>query len=178
MSQWVPPYLGTWDKLIAMLLNNPFLGSGQDRDGLPSTHAPAPWRHGPAPLPLLAAEPDPLPWRSESIVKATASYLISLLATRHVASGIPDERVKEEVIRGVDHTIALIDDEICPRPPRPPWPPHQRMPDFEPEELAAGVVAELVLQAEVLRTPALREAVYEQAGLILERSVRQVLERG
>ncbi len=61
MSHWVPPYFGSYERLLQELLHNPFLGSGQGHPHLAHAEArfkpqPDPWHDAQA---RFKPEPDP-----------------------------------------------------------------------------------------------------------------------
>src|SRR4051794_39804249 len=96
-NRWLPPYMGSWEQLMAALLYNPFLGSEEAMMSSPGTA-----RLG---LPGLGLEPNPSPWVS------AVSSLIAVISLREVASKMPDGQVKIELSKRVDSAISsFIDD--------------------------------------------------------------------
>ena len=88
MSVWVPPYFGSYDQLVAELLNNPFLGSG--RGGLvPSVKTDELRTRG------AEINPQPLPPRYIAVV----SYLSTLVSMQELVQKRSESGAQQTVGR-------------------------------------------------------------------------------
>ena len=112
---WVPPYFGSWDQLVAALMHNPFLGSGQSsHPHLLSAMRTAGGGAYPDPD---APEPDPHPWR-HVVAGFVAAVNVQALATH-----VRDEATRKAMEQSAGNTIAQLLDDYCGTPPHKwPWP--------------------------------------------------------
>ena len=157
-NPWLPPYLGSWEQLMAALLHNPFLGGGGG--GIPpSTHpeammsSPGIARLG---LPGLGLEPNPSPWVS------AVSSLIAVISLREVASKMPDGQVKIGLSKRVDSAISSFIDDCGTKHPGWPWP--------GPPPWAYPIASELAVAANTITEGNVRNEVLQVAGQIIERA--------
>jgi len=105
---WVPPYFGSYDRLVKEILHNPFLGSPHPHPHM--THVEAEMeRTG------VAIPPDPC--------RAAAGYIVEQLSLLNLASNLPSDQ-REQFISRVMRAIAEDIDDICGNHPRiwPRWP--------------------------------------------------------
>jgi hypothetical protein len=155
----LPSYMGSWEELIELLLNNPFLGSGSGI--LPSTRVdPALMSsHGRALPGGAASSPIPVPWRS------ALSALLGAISLREVANAMPEGYVKSEMNQRVDQTIADVIDDWCGTPPRLipwPWP--------GPPPWAYPIATSLAAMANTLQEGSMRTELLELAGRVVQKS--------
>jgi hypothetical protein len=125
----LPSYLGTWDRLAAMLISEAYLGGLTPRstdakpDPWPVVHRPDSlwppgWTHG-SPLPL-----------------------IRLVALKQTASDIKNQAVRDALLQSINSSIASEVDDICPPYRHWPWP--------GPPPWVLEIIATLTLAARTL----------------------------
>jgi hypothetical protein len=147
MSVWVPPYFGSYEQLVAELLNNPFLGSG--RSGL---------------IPNGRSEelnPQPLPPRSPVI-----SYLGTLVSMQELSRNIANPAIAKQLAAGAETAFAAFLDDYCGTPPRQipwPWP--------GPPPWVIALAAEVVSVANTYQAGAFRDGLLSMAGRIAEKGL-------
>jgi hypothetical protein len=150
---WIPPYLGTYEDLIAALLHNPFLGSGSE-PGNSRPHQIA----EPNPMPWRTAEPSPSPWF------AAVSYLMTSISLKEIAAGLPEGEARSSLNKHADHAISSFLDDICGTPPRRiPWPWPGPPPWIFP------LASQLVIAAHSFEAGNLREETLRVAGQIAQK---------
>jgi hypothetical protein len=148
MSEWVPPYFGSYEQLVAALLNDPFLGSPHSNN--PKHDASAEHELNPQPLP-----PSPDPFRN-----AAVRYLAGLVSMQELARATDNEQLRNELNAGAEAGIQAFMDDFCGTPPRripwnwpgpPPW---------------VSVLAAQVVSAANTQTGTMREGLLQVAGRI------------
>jgi hypothetical protein len=168
-NPWLPPYMGSWEQLIAALLHIPFLGSGRGvHPGVVlSTHAPdfpEAMMSGPGTArPGLGLEPSPSPWVS------AVSSLIAVISLREVASKMPDGQVKFELSKRVDGAILRFIDDCGTKPPGWPFP--------GPPPGPYSIALELAVAANAITEGSVRNEVLQVAGQIIERASGSIKRR-
>lgn len=153
-NPWLPPYLGSWDELMAALLHNPFLGS--ERGSSPVTHhspddsAAGMTRRGPG------AEPNPSPWRY------AVRSVVAVISLREVTAKMADGTAKAELSKAIDSAIAQFIDDCGTKYPGWPWP--------GPPPWVYPIASELALVASSITQEKVRVEVLEVAGKVIERA--------
>jgi hypothetical protein len=155
-APWVPPYFGSYERLVQELLGNPFLGGGAPPrprvEALSAGPVPDPWRSGAVDYPW------PDPWRA-----GAAGYLVGVLALREAAAGAGDAGAA--VARSADGAIDRFIDDYCGTTWHPPWP----VPG--PGPWVFGLASQLSLIASTLQEGGLRNAVLGVAGRVVSKGV-------
>jgi hypothetical protein len=150
-NPWLPPYLGSWEDLMAALLHDPYLGGWRRPNIVLQTHA------------NTAAEP-------LSGWPAAVASLVGAVSLRDVASSLPDGRAKEELVMRVDQAISRFIDDCGTIYRHPlPWPP--------PGPVADGIASELAIIANVLPNGRARDGIIEVAGRIVQNAVESAPRR-
>ncbi len=171
----VPPYFGSWEELVRLMINNPFLGSGSQaphpllayfqQQRLPHSGPPYP---GPVDIANfmrsgIASElnPQPLPPR------AITSLLVSQIAVRDLTSKLKEQG--SEMTARLDQAISDEIDFVCGNVP------HQPIPG--PSPFALAVAGELNLIGNVMQEGTLRTAIVQMANQITNRATAPVAAR-
>ena len=169
MSPWVPPYFGSWEHLVQLLLHNPFLGGGGVGPHGPFTTmeyttgqqpVPNPWRAADAPSSALGRVlgPSPQPWHG------MVSMIISAISMKDLASRINDKQAKGELTSRAEKALSTLIDDCGTPPHRWPWP--------GPPPWSHQVVEGLTLVAHSLQEGSLRNEIPGVAGQIAEKSIQ------
>jgi hypothetical protein len=155
MSVWVPPYFGSYEQLVAELLNNPSLGSG--RGGLvPAVRAEESRHHN------SELNPQPLPPFQSPVI----SYLATLVSMQELSKNVANPAVAKQLATSADAAFAAFLDDYCGTPPRQipwPWP--------GPPPWVIALAAEVVSVANTYQAGAFRDGLLSFAGRIAEKGL-------
>jgi len=145
---WVPPYFGSWDHLVAYVIQS-------------ALHPP----HGPLPRTHLEAAhhtsgsaqgPSPDPWRQ------AVSALVAAVNVQQLAATV-EGPMRGQLERSASASIAQVLDDYCGTPPRKvPWP----YPGPPPWNFA--IASELNAIANMVTTAGMRDGLQKVAGQVLQ----------
>jgi hypothetical protein len=162
MSVWVPPYFGSYEQLVAELLNNPFLGSGRGGP-VPAVRAEQSRQHD------AELNPQPLPPFHSPVI----SYLGTLVSMQELSRNVTNPSVAKQLAGSAEAAFAAFLDDYCGTPPRQipwPWP--------GPPPWVLSLAAEVVSVANTYQAGAFRDGLLNFAGRIAEKALSAQLMAG
>jgi len=159
---WVPPYFGSWDRLVAYVVN---AALHPHHSPLPSTHLVADALHAPGSSTVsLPQDPVPVfPWGP------VVSALVAAVNAQQLAATV-EGPLRGQLERSANASIAQLLDDYCGTPPRKvPWP----FPG--PPPWVYAIASELNALANAGVTTGMREGLQKVAGQVLQHGSRQAV---
>jgi hypothetical protein len=153
----LPPYLGSYEELVAALLHDPFLGSGRPRPRMLQSEGASPDLN-PQPLP---------PGRSHQFTEENAAvrYLASVVNMKELGRTLGESPAGRQLSAQAETAFSEFLDDFCGTPPRRiPW--HWPVPGPWVLALATEMVTVANTQSGVMR-----EGMMQMAARIAEKGV-------